>query len=147
MPATLAPGSRVLLPVAGVAAGAGAALVLLAVVSGSDAVLGAAIGLALVAGFFLGGRVPVRLSGLVPAGVSFLLLGLGYVLRLALLLVALRALRGAPWLDTDVLGVTVVVASLVWVGAQTWAYLVQNPLPRRDPLTRREARAPGGARP
>lgn len=143
MPVPFAPPTRVLLPLAFAGAAAVGAL---AAVRGPDAAWGAALGLAIVAAFFLGGQVPVLLSRQVPAGVSFVLLGLGYVLRLLLLLVVLRSVRGATWLDTDVLGVTVILASLVWIAAQTWTYLTRNPLPDRAvPTSPSDRRATGAA--
>jgi peptidoglycan/LPS O-acetylase OafA/YrhL len=95
-----------------------AVIVLLPVVSwllgGPDAAAGAAIGPALVAAFFAGGWVPVAVGTRVPALLAFILLGLGYALRIVLLLVVLTALRDARWVDGRVLGGTVVFAALVW---------------------------------
>jgi protein-S-isoprenylcysteine O-methyltransferase Ste14 len=74
-----------------------------------------AVGTLLVLLFFLAGQVPVRLAPLVGGGAGFLLLGLGYVLRLLLLLVAMRAVTRADWLAPEVVGVTVVLGALIWL--------------------------------
>jgi hypothetical protein len=98
-------------------AAAGAIVLLLAVAAlagGADAVLGAAMGLVLVAAFFLGGRLPIWLGGRVPAGVAFVALGTNYALRIVLLLLVLRALRGAQWVDSRMVGIAVVLGALVW---------------------------------
>jgi hypothetical protein len=107
-----------------------AAIVLLPVVSGllggAASAVGAMVGLALVAAFLLGGRIPVRLSPAVPPALGFALLGLGYALRIVLLLVALQALAGVEWADQRVVGGTVVVAAVVWSLVQVGAHLTSR---------------------
>lgn len=97
-----------------------------AVLGGSDAVAGVVIGLALVVLFFLSGRVPLRLGRGVPPSAAFLLLGLNYMLRIGLLLLALRALRDADWLDRRVLGGAVIVGALLWNAVQVRGHLTSR---------------------
>lgn len=91
-----------------------AAAVVLAATGGADAAVGAVLGVALTIIFLFAGRIPVRLADNVPPAVSFLLLGLGYVLRVVLLLAALAALRPATWVDSHALGLTVIATALAW---------------------------------
>jgi hypothetical protein len=106
-----------------------AAVVLLPVVSGllggRDATVGAVVGLGLVAAFLLGGRLPVRLPDSQPA-LGFAVLGLGYALRIILLLVALRALAGVDWADQRVVGLTVVGGAVVWSIVQIGAHVTSR---------------------
>lgn len=85
-----------------------------AALGGTEALAGSLIGLVLVGVFFLGGRIPVRFADRVPKGVAFAVLGLNYVVRILLLLVALTALANAPWIDPRYVGGTVILGALVW---------------------------------
>jgi hypothetical protein len=107
-----------------------AAVVLLPVVSGllggRDATVGAVVGLGLVAAFLLGGRLPVRLTTDSQPVLGFAVLGLGYALRIILLLVALRALAGVDWADQRVVGLTVVGGAVVWSIVQIGAHVTSR---------------------
>jgi hypothetical protein len=96
------------------------------VLGGLPALLGSLLGLALVAAFFLGGRLPVRLADRVPPGVAFMVLGANYALRVVLLVVALVALRGADWLDGRYVGVTVVLGALAWSAVQVGLHVTSR---------------------
>ena len=94
-----------------------AAVVLLGgafVLGGTEALAGAAVGLALVATFLLSGRLPFLVDAQLSPGVAYLVLGINYLFRVVLLLVALVALKDQPWLDARALGVVVITGALVW---------------------------------
>lgn len=96
--------------------GAAGALVLgLAyLLGGIDALAGAALGSALVALFLLSGRLPFLVDAQLAPGLAYLVLGINYLFRVALLLVALAALKDETWLDARVLGLVVIGGALVW---------------------------------
>jgi ATP synthase protein I len=106
------------------------AVVLLPVVSGllggRNAVVGAVVGVGLVAVFLLGGRLPVRLADRVPAAAGFAVLVLNYAVRLALLLVVLAALRDASWMEPRAVGVTIVLGALVWSAVQVVGHVTSR---------------------
>lgn len=146
------PGAQIVrlvgVPVVGLAALAAALL------GGADALVSVLIGTVLVAAFFLTGRLPAVLGPDIPRGAAFLLLGMGYVLRVMVLLVAFRLLRDVDWIDRRVLGGTVIVGALLWGAAQLYAHLTSRqptvvPVPSRPPQsTEDDARAaPGGGAP
>jgi hypothetical protein len=93
---------------------------------GADAAVGTLVGLALVTAFFLVGRIPVRLAPVVPAGLGFLLLGLGYALRIVLLILALGAVRNLAHVDGRVVAGTVILGALVWSFAQVGAHVTSR---------------------
>jgi hypothetical protein len=95
---------------------------------GSRSGAGAALGVALVVLFFAGGRAPMLLANSTPAGQLFLLVALGYVLRILLLLATIRGLADAAWLDHDAVAATVIAGSLGWT-----AYLAAHHLNSRQP--------------
>lgn len=81
---------------------------------GVGALTGAALGLLLVAIFLITGRLPFLVSDQLGRGVAFLVLGINYLFRVVLLLVALIALQDRPWLDARALGLTVIIGALAW---------------------------------
>lgn len=123
------PPVRVLAPALGLGCG-GLALGLLA---GSEVLAGLTVGVTLVSAYFLTGRVPLALGPLLPPALALVLLWTWYLLRLALLLVALRGLSGVGWLDEAVLGGTLVGLPLVWLGAQLRAHLRAAPVAAPTP--------------
>lgn len=84
------------------------------VIGGVDALAGAAVGLALVTLFLLAGRLPFLVDAQLGAGAAFLVLGINYLFRVVLLVVALAALRDQAWLDPRVVGLVVIVGALGW---------------------------------
>jgi hypothetical protein len=97
--------------------GFGGVVVLLAgalLLGGTDALAGAAIGVALVAVFLFSGRLPFLVDAQLGAGAAFLVLGINYLFRVVLLLVALVALGDQPWLDARVVGLVVIAGALAW---------------------------------
>jgi hypothetical protein len=97
-----------------------------ALLGGTDALLGSLVGLGLVAAFFVGGRLPVRVADRVPKGVAFMVLGVNYVARILLLLIALLALGDATWLDPRFVGGTVIAGALVWSVAQIGEHMTSR---------------------
>jgi hypothetical protein len=89
---------------------------------------GAALGVAMVTLFFAGGRAPMFLADSTPAGPLFLLIAMGYVLRVLLLLVALLAFGDAGWVDRGAVATTVITGALLWT-----ASLVHGHLTSRQP--------------
>jgi hypothetical protein len=108
-----------------------AAVVVLAVstaVGGLDALAAAAVGLALVAAFLLSGRLPFLVEDQFGATFAFLLLGINYIFRILLLVVAFVALRDATWLDRRVLGAVVIGGALIWNAAVLRKHLSERPV-------------------
>jgi len=110
------------------------------VVRGTDGLIGAALGAALVLGFLLLGQVP-------PAQVArgrrrlgaALLIGL-FAARVLLLVVAYGVVTANPAaLDRQVLGVTVVACALAWTAGAVWSMLRWRPLVA-EPLAGEEDR-------
>jgi ATP synthase protein I len=93
---------------------------------GATAAAGALVGLGLVAAFFVGGWIPVRLAPAVPPPLAFALLGLGYALRIVLLLLALQALAGVSWADPRMVGGTVVAGAVAWSFVQVAEHLTSR---------------------
>lgn len=81
---------------------------------GAPGLVGFGIAIGAVVVFFAGGAIPTRAAAVSGALAGFLLLGLGYLLRILGLLVLLAALRNVSWVDRHVLGLTVVLAALAW---------------------------------
>jgi hypothetical protein len=110
----------------------GAALVLVVaafwVVGGDRSGAGAGVGIAMVVLFFAGGRAPMLLASSTPAGQLFLLVAMGYVLRVVLLLVVLVNLGEASWLDRQAVAATILAGALAWT-----AYLVRAHVTSRQP--------------
>lgn len=109
-----------------------AALVLVAgafwLVGGDRAGAGAGVGIAMVVLFFAGGRAPMLLANSTPAGQLFLLVAMGYLLRVVLLLVVLVNLGQSSWLDRQAVAATILVGALAWTG-----YLVRAHVTSRQP--------------
>jgi ATP synthase protein I len=95
---------------------------------GAPAAAGAALGVAMVVLFFAGGRAPMLLARTVPAGPLFLLVALGYVLRVVLLLAVLLAFGHNSWLDRSAVAATVIAGALAWT-----LLLVRRHLTSRQP--------------
>jgi hypothetical protein len=98
------------------------------IAGGNRSGAGAAVGVAMVVLFFAGGRAPMLLANSTPAGQLFLLVALGYILRVVLLLVVLVNFGEASWLDRQAVAATVLAGALGWTG-----YLVRAHLSSRQP--------------
>jgi hypothetical protein len=99
-----------------------------ALVGGHRAAAGSALGLVMLVLFFAGGRAPMLLAPSVAPGPLFLLVAMGYVLRVVLLLAVLVAFGRKDWLDSSAVAVTVVAGALAWTG-----WLVRQHLTARQP--------------
>jgi ATP synthase protein I len=97
-----------------------------ALAGGVRSAAGAALGVAMVVLFFAGGRAPMSLARTTPAGQLFLLISLGYTLRIVLLLVAFRSFGNSTWLDRSAVAATVVAGSLLWTAALVHAHLTSR---------------------
>ena len=105
-----------------VTSGAGlVALVVGTATTGSDGVLSAVVGTALVLAFFAAGALPLLVAGEAgrsEAGLGFLVLAMTYVLRLVLAVAVLTVATQSGAVDRQVLGLTVIGCALVWTGTQ-----------------------------
>ena len=83
---------------------------------GADGAASAAIGTVIVVGFFWSGTIPVVLtdSARLGAGAGLALLLLTYTLRLGVVVLLLRLLSRADFVDRGWLGGTVIACALTW---------------------------------
>lgn len=91
-----------------------------AVVAGAKGALGAGLGTVLVVAFFGAG---LHVLGRVGRKWPELLLGMGflvYTTQVIAMLLLLKLLRGATFMDGRVFGFTVLACLLVWLAAQAW---------------------------
>lgn len=84
------------------------------VLGGTEGLIGAAVGVVLVAVFLASGRLPFLVDAQLSPGLAYAVLGINYLFRVVLLLVALVVLKDQPWLDARALGVVVILGALVW---------------------------------
>lgn len=97
-----------------------------AIGGGQRSAAGATLGVAMIVLFFAGGRAPMFLASSTPAGQLFLLVAMGYVLRVVLLLVVLVNLGDASWLDRKAVAATVIAGALLWTAALVHAHLTSR---------------------
>jgi hypothetical protein len=88
----------------------------LAIAGGHRAAAGAGLGAVMLILFFVGGRAPMTLARSSPPGPLFVLISTGYVLRILLLLVVLKKVGHATWLDRSAVAVTVIAGAIAWTG-------------------------------
>ncbi|MTE21036.1 hypothetical protein F0L17_18310 [Streptomyces sp. TRM43335] len=91
-----------------------------AVVAGGEGALGAGLGTVLVIAFFGAG---LHVLGRIGRKWPELLLGAGflvYTTQVVVMLLLLKFLRGATFMDGRVFGLTVLACLLVWLAAQAW---------------------------
>jgi len=107
--------SVILTSVAGVAA-----TVLGAVLGGGNAALGAALGAIIAIGFFAAGQYAV--TRLLDSRPEMALAGgmLVYLTQVLVLFLLIALLKGQEWLDVTWFASTIVVCTVVWLGAQLW---------------------------
>ncbi|BEP11810.1 hypothetical protein acdb102_01210 [Acidothermaceae bacterium B102] len=91
--------------------------------AGNRGAAGAGLGVAMVVLFFAGGRAPMFLANSTPAGQLFLLIAMGYILRVVLLLAVLLSFRDAGWVDHTAVAATVLAGALLWTAALVQAHL------------------------
>lgn len=88
--------------------------------TGGQGAVSALLGTLVVASFFWTGLLPILLTRGQEhrAALGLAVLLVNYTLRLALALLALRAAEGASLIDTRVLGLSIIVATLTWTSTQ-----------------------------
>jgi ATP synthase protein I len=96
------------------------------IAGGDRSAAGAALGAVMVVLFFAGGRAPMFLANSTPAGQLFLLVALGYLLRVVVLLAVLVNVGDASWLDRKAVAVAVVSGALLWTGSLVHAHLTSR---------------------
>lgn len=99
---------------------------------GTVGVASAALGAAVVLGFFLMGGLPFVVFGAGGKGKSamaFLVLGMTYLLRILLGVVVWAAAVESPRIDRVAVGETVIVCALVWVNTQVVVGLARRNQP------------------
>ncbi len=108
-----------LAPLVTLVAGLVCALVAASSGGGGRGAVSALLGTGVVVLFFWSGLVPLLLvrgqEDRAALGLGVLLVN--YTLRLALALLLLRAADSAGAVDTEVLGITIIITTLVWTGA------------------------------
>ena len=98
---------------------AGAVAVLVAWVAvGSDGPLSAGLGTGIVLAFFGMGTLPLALAGEGMNGLAWLMLGMGYVLRIMVGVVVYAIAVTSDAIDRQVVGLTVIACALVWLNTQ-----------------------------
>jgi ATP synthase protein I len=97
-----------------------AATVLGAVLGGGTAALGAALGAIIAVGFFAAGQYAV--TRLLSSHAEMALSGalLIYLTQILVLFVLIALLKGQEWLDVKWFASTIILCTLVWIGAQIW---------------------------
>ena len=97
-----------------------AAVVLGAVLGGAHGALGAALGAVITIGFFAAGQYAV--TRLLDSHPEMALAGgmLVYLTQILVLFLLIALLKGQEWLDVKWFASTIVVCTVVWLGAQLW---------------------------
>ena len=108
-------------PATALALAAGLACALVAgLTSGGRGVLSAAAGVALALGFLWFGQLPVAQVARGRKRLGTALLILGYTVRIAAVVLALRLVFDSPVLDRRVFGVSIVLTALAWTAGGLW---------------------------
>ncbi|WP_405084046.1 hypothetical protein [Microbispora sp. NBC_01389] len=90
------------------------AVVVAALVTGSQGALGAGIGLVIVVVFFTVGLAVVSWAGRVSPMAMMAAAVVGYAVKVLVIMVILRALDGATAFDSRVLALSVIACTLAW---------------------------------
>ncbi|MDH2429967.1 hypothetical protein [Sphaerisporangium sp. TRM90804] len=99
------------------------AVIVAAILGGGTGALGAAIGVAVVAGFFTAGLVAVTWAGRVSPQMMMLAAVLGYLVKVILLMVLLSVFRDATAFSPRAFGWSVVVCTIAWTIGEVRAFL------------------------
>jgi hypothetical protein len=108
------------------------AVVVAWIVVGSHGPLSALLGVGMVIGFFSASGLPFLFAREVGAGFAFLVLGMGYVLRILLGVVIYAVAVSSDAIDRQVVGLTVIGCALVWVNTQVVHGLSRRNQPTLD---------------
>ena len=113
------------------ATGLAAVLVAWAAV-GADGPLSAALGTAIVLAFFGLGAMPLLLAGRGSNGLAWIVLGLGYVLRILVGVIVYAVAVSSDAIDRSAVGITVIACALVWLNTQLVVGLRRRNQPTLD---------------
>jgi ATP synthase protein I len=113
------------------AAGLVAVVVAWAVV-GSEGPLSAALGTTIVLAFFGLGTLPLAVAGKGPSGLAWIVLGLGYVLRIVLGVLVYAVAVSSDAIDRSAVGLTVIGCALVWLNTTLLVGLQRKNQPTLD---------------
>ena len=106
------------------AAGVGAVCVMVAgVVGGGRGARSAAVAALVALGFLWFGQLPVAMAARGQNRMGALLLLLGYTLRVAVGVLALRLLFNSAAFDRRVFGVSVILCALAWTAGAVWSFV------------------------
>ncbi len=97
-------------------------LVMGGVVAGTKGVIGAAVGVALVAAFFTAGLVVIGWASKVNPMMMMNVALFTYLVKIALLFVLLMMFQDTKAFDTKVFALSLLVSTLVWIGAEVRAF-------------------------
>lgn len=94
---------------------------------GSHGPVSALLGTAIALVFFGMGALPLLVAGEGMNGVAWVLLGLGYVLRILVGVAIYAVAVSSDSIDRTVVGLTVIVCALVWLNTQlVWSLRKRN---------------------
>lgn len=94
---------------------------------GSHGPLSALLGTGITLVFFGLGTLPLMIAGEGRNGLAWLMLGMGYVLRILIGVVIWAAAVSSDSIDRTVVGLTVIVCALVWLNTQlVWSMMKRN---------------------
>jgi ATP synthase protein I len=113
------------------AAGLVAVVVAWAVV-GSEGPLSAVLGTTIVLAFFGLGTLPLAVAGKGPSGLAWIVLGLGYVLRIVLGVLVYAVAVSSDAIDRSAVGLTVIGCALVWLNTTLLVGLQRKNQPTLD---------------
>ncbi len=97
-------------------------LVMGGVVAGTKGVIGAAVGVALVAAFFTAGLVVIGWASKINPMMMMNVALFTYMVKIALLFVLLMMFQDTKAFDTKVFALSLLVSTLVWIGAEVRAF-------------------------
>ena len=99
---------------------------------GAHGPLSALLGTAIVLAFFGLGALPLLLAGRGSNGVAWIVLGLGYVLRILVGVVVYVLAVSSDAIDRGAVGLTVIACALVWLNTQLVTGLRRRNQPTLD---------------
>lgn len=101
-------------------------------VVGSEGPLSAALGTTIVLAFFGLGTLPLAVAGKGPSGLAWIVLGLGYVLRIVLGVLVYAVAVSSDAIDRSAVGLTVIGCALVWLNTTLLVGLQRKNQPTLD---------------
>ena len=98
------------------------AIVIGALLRGSNGALGATLGAVIAVSFFAGGQYAVDkiLAGKPEIAMASALLV--YMTQILILFVLIGVLKNATWLDSQVFAATIIACTITWIIASVWAW-------------------------